>query len=662
MASLGALLIEVTANTARIQQDMTRVVSIVGGAVSKMKRDFQTLQSTFMSTFAVHTLYNLAKSAAQTSEAMGMLNNLTAKYGVTAEEMVRQVKEASGGLLRTSDAARILNEALMKGFTPEQVRNIASWSMTMADASGGTIKVAEAFSNLVQTMSTGRERGVVKLLGSVIDLKARYGELANEMSKAEKMQAIYTLAAERMAKVQKVVGKETDSLADNMERFEVKIASLKRYVGEQVPRVFMFLAGTFQTVAAAATAMAAGLMAPFITIAQFGEWTGLKAFKGKTAEWTAGLEALKDSAQDLAEQAGESFRLFREGFKDKSPTGTGMLDDLLGDSDAPEKFIEKVRKLKAEFDGIIGAGHFDEMVKAAGADFNKLSKWVREYAKWRMDMMQNYADALALFYGYEDNVKDIMFETAEDKRRKTAEFVEGQRKLIQENFAALTKDFGDQTDTMVDVWELLEVKMKEGNWVGAIRMMNEGLAAYSLRVNDARDAVNSWEYAYRLVHKSGVSYTTDLVNVTLNAFRSMEEAIVNFVMTGKNSFRDFANSVIADLMRIAVHRAIIQPLAGIVSSIWPAFGGAKASGGPVMGGTSYLVGERGPEMFVPSSSGNIVPGGGGNVTINVKNESGQPVRAKSSRASFDAQGWVIDVVIDGLNRNVGGLRTALGGA
>jgi hypothetical protein len=66
---------------------------------------------------------------------------------------------------------------------------------------------------------------------------------------------------------------------------------------------------------------------------------------------------------------------------------------------------------------------------------------------------------------------------------------------------------------------------------------------------------------------------------------------------------------------------------------------------------------------VPSSSGSIVPNtGGGNVVVNIRNEGGQPVQAKSSRASFDAQGWVIDVVIDGLNRNVGGLRTALGGA
>lgn len=54
------------------------------------------------------------------------------------------------------------------------------------------------------------------------------------------------------------------------------------------------------------------------------------------------------------------------------------------------------------------------------------------------------------------------------------------------------------------------------------------------------------------------------------------------------------------------------------------FGGGKASGGPVAGGTTYLVGEKGPELFTPSSAGTIIPNGafGGksgntiNITVN----------------------------------------------
>jgi hypothetical protein len=60
------------------------------------------------------------------------------------------------------------------------------------------------------------------------------------------------------------------------------------------------------------------------------------------------------------------------------------------------------------------------------------------------------------------------------------------------------------------------------------------------------------------------------------------------------------------------------------------FSGFKASGGPVSQGGSYLVGEKGPELFTPTSSGNIRPnggfGGGGNtITINVSGGDPQAV-------------------------------------
>jgi len=56
------------------------------------------------------------------------------------------------------------------------------------------------------------------------------------------------------------------------------------------------------------------------------------------------------------------------------------------------------------------------------------------------------------------------------------------------------------------------------------------------------------------------------------------------------------------------------------------FRGARASGGPVAGGSTYLVGERGPELFTPGTSGNITPNGGfgGGSTINVNVNGGDP--------------------------------------
>jgi len=48
------------------------------------------------------------------------------------------------------------------------------------------------------------------------------------------------------------------------------------------------------------------------------------------------------------------------------------------------------------------------------------------------------------------------------------------------------------------------------------------------------------------------------------------------------------------------------------------FSGARADGGPVLPGGAYLVGERGPEVFRPSSAGSIdsTVGGGARVVVN----------------------------------------------
>ncbi len=50
--------------------------------------------------------------------------------------------------------------------------------------------------------------------------------------------------------------------------------------------------------------------------------------------------------------------------------------------------------------------------------------------------------------------------------------------------------------------------------------------------------------------------------------------------------------------------------------------GARATGGPVMPGASYLVGEHGPELFTPAGSGNVTPNAalatrGAGVTVNI---------------------------------------------
>lgn len=69
-----------------------------------------------------------------------------------------------------------------------------------------------------------------------------------------------------------------------------------------------------------------------------------------------------------------------------------------------------------------------------------------------------------------------------------------------------------------------------------------------------------------------------------NAFKGAEDAMVKFALTGKLSFKDFANSIIADLIRIAAKQAVLQ----IAGAIAGAFGGGASAGvGSTQLGNNY---------------------------------------------------------------------------
>ena len=157
-------------------------------------------------------------------------------------------------------------------------------------------------------------------------------------------------------------------------------------------------------------------------------------------------------------------------------------------------------------------------------------------------------------------------------------------------------------------------------------------------------------------------------------------------VTGAANFADamksMAKSVIDSLIKMLIQKYIVDAAfgaitgfisntqAGINSSAGYSAGmgdpfasnfGGKAIGGSVQNGQPYMVGERGPEMFVPNSQGSIVPnnrmGGGGGVvvnqTINVTTGVQQTVRAEIAslmpQIANAAKGAVADAKMRGGN-------------
>lgn len=164
-------------------------------------------------------------------------------------------------------------------------------------------------------------------------------------------------------------------------------------------------------------------------------------------------------------------------------------------------------------------------------------------------------------------------------------------------------------------------------------------AAQADWVNGARRAMED----YRDRAKDTASQVADLFT---NAATNMTDAFVQFAVTGKLSFKDFANSVIADLARIAYRKAIAGIFESVLGSMGSTgasgsyysqfggngagdgsygmllnnYGGGRASGGPTSGGSIYEVAENGrPELYqsggrtylLSGSDGHVIPASSG---------------------------------------------------
>ena len=94
------------------------------------------------------------------------------------------------------------------------------------------------------------------------------------------------------------------------------------------------------------------------------------------------------------------------------------------------------------------------------------------------------------------------------------------------------------------------------------------------------------------------------------SFNSVASTIARAALSGKTSIDQMVNAILADFDRIAIREFIAKPIEGLLSSIVGSLlpvSGARAAGGPVSAGAAYLVGENGPELFVPGTNGSIAP-------------------------------------------------------
>ena len=187
-----------------------------------------------------------------------------------------------------------------------------------------------------------------------------------------------------------------------------------------------------------------------------------------------------------------------------------------------------------------------------------------------------------------------------------------------------------------------ELSQAELDRVNALGRISELLSNQAITVEQARTAILRINEAY-------MEQINAVGEVGMAIESNIEDALVTAFETGRFSLRDFTRDVLSSIIRIQAQMAASSIATGLFGGstgfFSGLFGGARQRGGPVQAGQAYVVGEAGPELFVPNASGNIVAndviqggegGGAQNITINaVDTQSFRDALARDPRFLFN---------------------------
>jgi hypothetical protein len=215
-----------------------------------------------------------------------------------------------------------------------------------------------------------------------------------------------------------------------------------------------------------------------------------------------------------------------------------------------------------------------------------------------------------------------------DRFDASADSIEKRTAALKAETSAI--DLGTQAREAARVTAELETVAKQANTLAGVNN-GEVTAEQAERIRQVAAAYGAAALAAEQAKGPLASFAREARNsnrmlqeAAVSGLRGFEDALISIIdrtSTVQEAFKKMAQSILNDLARIAIRQAITGPLAGALGLAFP----GRAAGGPVEAGQPYMVGERGPELFVPRASGRIVPnnvasrGNGGGVVVQITN-------------------------------------------
>ena len=603
------------------------------GLTSSLKKlNDNSLLSTSSSKKLLVSLQKQKKAATQTISGTRSLSNSYRQLANSVKIGSREFKVATARAEQLERKLRKLNTTTKKG------RSLKGMAQT-----AGAIAGAGVFGGAEGAIGAGIGGIVGGAPGALVGgaIGAQVGQFTGALAEV----AQYDAALEKQRKALRLVIGDTDQY-NKAQAFLAKTSKDLAIPQDVIVRQFTSLT---------ASVKGAGLSVDdakesFLAIA-----SGIRGTGGSLEDMKSAMRATsqvfskgKVSAEELRQQLGErlpgAFTLFAESMG-KTPAeldkaleqGKVTLEDFLGFSQklfdeygenakilaqAPESAGDRLQTEISNLKDNLG-----DLLRPIGAEFQAVFGEI-------VGIINSAITAFKQFMGIGLENAIAKAETAVAKAQKNFDRVSGlddsprNRNLKAQALNQLAIAQG----------QLNDLKAEEN------RLTEEGIQKEEEKTQKGMSAYDSLKAGMQSYLNSIKDVNKQIQDATVAAFKGMEDALVNFVMTGKLNFADLTRSILADIARIAIRQAIIAP---IVGAIFPGLGSVSAKGNvfdkgikeyakggivtkPTMfaygsGGTGRfgLMGEAGAEAILPlkrGRSGNLgveASGSATNIVVNV---------------------------------------------
>lgn len=572
MGTVGRAVVDFDANTVKLEKKIGRV----NKRLDRFGRRGERLGRTFSNVFAgiaaaasgflarsivdagnkmegfERTLAVAAGSAAGAAREMKFLKDLTEELGVNFEASA----SSFGKFAAAAKGSPLAGEPVRKIFTSIS-KAARVLNLNTADTTG-------VFRALEQMMSKGKVQAE--------ELRGQLGErLPGAFNLAAKAMGVTTKELDKMLKLGKIT---TEDLLPKLAR------ELENLFGSQV---------------AAASASAAANIERFNNALFMSKVAAAEGLLPAVSLITAKLADSMPVVVDFTKAIGEIFAGGR-GFGAFADALDKQIDPLLLRRNQLLKEIEAAQKPGARADGLLG--DLVRQAKGIGTVEEQVAKYRAELEKVNSELETLKRRQLEAFdtgpTGSTEEISEI-FVTA----KKKVDNYGNSLKLVQKRFATAEEKAAKLRSTL----NLFRKDLSAGQIQGIESEIEKTLFG----------GINEIELGpIRRMKRVTKKAVTEMSQFTKQAARNMQSAFADFLFDPfdkglKGMLKGFVNI----LRRLAAEKASAAILnsfeGGFFSGISKLFGGGKAHGGQVSAGTSYLVGERGPELFEAPTSGRIIP-------------------------------------------------------